>query len=119
MVYTTGTSTQKGKKMKKTILTLAVIATVAQADIAECKFRLHMGDDTNKVALRLYKKGDYIGAMQKFKMARSNYIIGFRHCRNTKYEDSLIDHSEITSEMINDSGFKKQVAIQKLMTRGK
>ncbi len=99
----------------KTILLTLILLTTINADIKECNFRIKMGDNTNKAALKLYENGNYTDALHKFKMARSNYIMGFSHCRGTNREDELINKSEATSNIINNRGLNTYSKIQKLL----
>ncbi len=101
--------------MKKILLLTAMIATISSADMKECEFRIEMGDITNKTALRLYDECHFTKALHKFKMARANYVMGFKHCLNTDREEELISKSEATSRMMNDKGLNAKSNFQKLI----
>ena len=107
------------KTVKTALLVLVLVGTLAQADMKECEFRLSMGKSTEKVAVKLYEQGNYVDSLHKFKMARSNYIIGFKHCLNTPKEDELINRSEAVSKIINNKSFRNITNIQKILRNSK
>ncbi len=104
----------------KTILMIALLlGTTVQADMKECEYRLKMGKMTEKAAVKLYEQGNYADSLHKFKMARSNYIIGFKHCLNTSKEDELINRSANVSGIINNKSFRNLSSMQKFLKNSK
>ena len=99
----------------KTLLIATMILTGVSADMKECDFRIEMGDITNRTALRLYEEGHFVKALHKFKMARANYVMAFKHCINTDREDELLNKSAATSRMMNDKGLNAKSNFQKLI----